>query len=110
MTENKAGTDLYTELRKIPAIAALPTDEFAALASTVYRELELRVGTALSAGLSDAQLAEFETLITYEQAHPEIAGQGLGVSWLVRNHPNYREIVLGTTTAVLAETAEYFTI
>ncbi|MDD0858239.1 DUF5663 domain-containing protein [Arthrobacter alpinus] len=92
MTEIKAGKDFYTELRKIPALAVLPADEFVSLARTVYSELELRVGSAPE-GLSEAQLADFEALITYEQAHPELAGQLLGVSWLVRNHPNYREIV-----------------
>lgn len=109
MTETKPGRDLYTELLKIPAIAALPGDEFTSLARTVYNELEFRVGTALSQGLSDAQLARFEELITDEEAHPEHAGQGLGASWLATNHPHYQDVVLDTITVVLAEVAAHFT-
>lgn len=109
MTEPKPGVDLYTELRKIPAIAALPANELDSLAQTVYRELELRVGTALSAGLSEAQFEEFEALHAYEEAHPELNGNGPALAWLATNRPHYQETVQQTAAQLFADTAALFT-
>ena len=44
-------------------LADLPSAERPALLQMIYSEIELRVGTALSEGLSNAQLDEFEAII-----------------------------------------------
>ncbi len=44
-------------------LADLPPAERPAFLQTIYSEIELRVGTALSEGLSNAQLEEFEAII-----------------------------------------------
>lgn len=44
-------------------LGGLPDDQKQAFLQHVYQELELRVGTKLSNGMSDAQLAEFESII-----------------------------------------------
>lgn len=109
MTETKAVEMLHEGLRKIPAVATLPTDEFQSLAAAVYDELELRVGTALSEGLSEAQLSEFEALLDYQENHPEIEGVGPALAWLQDIRPNYQVIVTENTELLLAETAAHFT-
>jgi hypothetical protein len=48
----------------------------------VYEELELRVGTRLSDGMSDVQLEEFEAIIDRKM---EIVDP-----WLAQNVPNYQ--------------------
>lgn len=103
------GMDVHTELRKIPALADRPTDEFETIAQSVYQELQFRVGTALSAGLTDSQIAEFTDLFAHEQAHPDLAGLDLRTAWLINNHPHYEETVLNTITAVLTETTTRYT-
>jgi len=47
----------------------------------IYDELELRVGTKLSDGMSDAQLEEFESIIDKKD--------DIIVSWLSKNTPDY---------------------
>jgi hypothetical protein len=47
----------------------------------IYDELELRVGTRLSDGMSDAQLEEFESIIDHKD---EVV-----VAWLTVNAPDY---------------------
>ena len=47
----------------------------------IYGELEMRVGTKLSEGMSDKQLGEFESII--DQNDPVIS------AWLDQNAPNY---------------------
>lgn len=46
----------------------LPDDQKKAFLQHIYEELELRVGTRLSDGLSDQQLEEFEKIIDRDQA------------------------------------------
>lgn len=46
----------------------LPADQKQAFLQHIYEELELRVGTKLSDGLSDQQLEEFEKIIDRDQA------------------------------------------
>jgi hypothetical protein len=46
----------------------LPDDQKQAFLQHIYEELELRVGTRLSDGLSDQQLEEFEKIIDRDQA------------------------------------------
>ncbi len=44
-------------------LAAMPADQKQPFLQHIYQELELRVGTKLSDGMSDAQLQEFEAVI-----------------------------------------------
>jgi len=46
----------------------MPDDQKRAFLQHIYEELELRVGTRLSDGLSDQQLEEFEKIIDKDQA------------------------------------------
>lgn len=49
-------------------LAQLPDDQKQAFLQHIYEELELRVGTKLSDGLSDQQLEEFEKIIDRDHA------------------------------------------
>lgn len=53
----------------------------AALKQVAYDELELRVGTQLSSGLSDRQLEEFEAIIDRDKERL--------ASWLYSNSPDF---------------------
>lgn len=64
----------------------LPEDQKKAFLQDMYEELELRVGTRLSEGMSDEQLSDFEKLI-------EAADDQGAVQWLQDNRPNYKEVV-----------------
>jgi Protein of unknown function (DUF5663) len=64
-------------------LAALPDDQKQAFLQHIYEELELRVGTRLSDGLSDAQLEEFEKIIDRDQATID--------AWLAHYSPNYQQ-------------------
>lgn len=59
----------------------LPDDQKQAFLQHIYEELELRVGTRLSDGLSDAQLEQFEKVIDRDQATIE--------AWIGQYAPNY---------------------
>ena len=59
----------------------LPDDQKQAFLQHIYEELELRVGTRLSDGLSDQQLEEFEKIIDRDQATID--------SWLTAHVQDY---------------------
>ena len=61
----------------------LPDDQKQPFLQHVYEELELRVGTRLSDGLSEAQLEEFEKIIDRDQATID--------AWLTQHAANYAE-------------------
>lgn len=61
----------------------LPDDQKQAFLQHIYEELELRVGTRLSDGLSDQQLEEFEKIIDRDQ--------GVIDSWLAAHVQNYTQ-------------------
>lgn len=61
----------------------LPEDQKQAFLQHIYEELELRVGTRLSDGLSDAQLEEFEKVIDRDQATID--------AWLAQYAPSYQD-------------------
>lgn len=67
-------------------LGGLPDDQKQAFLQHLYEELELRVGTRLSEGMSDDQLAEFEKLIDSNDEQGALA-------WLEQNRPNYKEVV-----------------
>ena len=61
----------------------LPEEQKKPFLQHIYSELELRVGTRLSDGLSDAQLEEFEKIIDRDQEKIQ--------SWLAEHAPNYAQ-------------------
>lgn len=61
----------------------LPEDQKQAFLQHIYSELELRVGTKLSEGLSDDQMAEFEAFIDRDAEKVE--------QWFSAQLPNYAE-------------------
>lgn len=73
----------------------LPDEQKQAFLQHVLETLELRVGTKLSEGLSDAQLEDFEKLTPLPEDQPEVAQhkQGLALKWLETNRPDYKQVV-----------------
>lgn len=61
----------------------LPEEQKQPFLQHIYSELELRVGTRLSDGLSDAQLEEFEEII--DRKEDKI------LAWLSQHAPNYAQ-------------------
>ena len=59
----------------------LPEEQKKPFLQHIYNELELRVGTKLSTGLSDEQLAEFEKIIDRDDASIML--------WLIKFAPQY---------------------
>lgn len=60
----------------------LPDDQKQAFKEHIYSELELRVGTRLSDGLTEAQLTEFESFV--DRDDEKVQG------WIVANVPDYQ--------------------
>lgn len=60
---------------------SLPEEQKKPFLQHIYSELELRVGTRLSDGLSDTQLEEFEKIIDRDQEKI--------LAWLGQHAPNY---------------------
>ncbi len=61
----------------------LPDDQKKPFLQHIYSELELRVGTRLSDGLTDVQLEEFESIIDRDQDKVQ--------AWLAEHAPNYAQ-------------------
>lgn len=59
----------------------LPEDQKKAFLEHIYSQLELRVGTRLSEGLSDTQLGEFESFVDRDEEKVR--------SWIAVNTPDY---------------------
>lgn len=74
----------------------LPEEQKKPFLQHIYDELELRVGTKLSDGMSDEQLTEFESIIDHKNDVVE--------AWLSKYMPNYHNdpgfIQLQTTTGL----------
>lgn len=64
-------------------LGGLPEDQKKLFLDHFREQLELRVGTRLSEGLSDAQLEEFESFIDRKDDRVN--------AWLATNVPNYEE-------------------
>lgn len=62
---------------------ALPDEQKKPFLQHIYEELELRVGTKLSEGLSDDQLDEFEAFVEGDADKTQ--------AWLTRYEPNYTD-------------------
>lgn len=78
-------------------LGSLPDDQKKMFLDHFREQLELRVGTKLSDGLSDAQLAEFESFIDRDEARVD--------AWLAANVPNYQEDQIYQQLRVGAESA-----
>lgn len=104
-------------------LSEMPEEEKKPFLQHIYEELELRVGTRLSEGLTEAQLDEFESFVEgdaekvqawlsrYEPNYLEqpayialqqkavgidaarLASEYASLRWLEINRPNYREVV-----------------
>lgn len=64
-------------------LGGLPEEQKQAFLEYFREQLELRVGTKLSEGLSDAQLDEFESFIDRDEEKVN--------KWIADNVPNYQE-------------------
>ena len=64
-------------------LGGLPEEQKKAFLDYFREQLELRVGTRLSEGLSDAQLDEFESFIDRDEEKVS--------TWLANNVPNFQE-------------------
>lgn len=64
-------------------LSGLPEEQKKAFLEYFREQLELRVGTRLSEGLSDAQLDEFESFIDRDEEKVN--------AWIAANVPNYEE-------------------
>lgn len=64
-------------------LGAMPQDQRKPFLQYIYNELELRVGTKLSEGMSDEQLGEFEAIIDKKD---EVIGP-----WIDKYAPNFRD-------------------
>lgn len=62
-------------------LAAMPEEQKKPFLKHIYDELELRVGTRLSDGMSNAQLEEFESIIDRKD--------DIITSWLAKYVPDY---------------------
>lgn len=67
-------------------LGSLPENDKKDMLRHIYEQLELRVGTKLASGMTDAQLDEFEALINNQDE----AG---ALKWLETNFPNYKQVV-----------------
>jgi len=67
-------------------LSAMPAEEKEAFLQHLYEELELRVGTRLSDGLSAELLREFDKLV-------EAGDEAGALHWLETNRPDYKKVV-----------------
>lgn len=74
-------------------LSAMPESEKQAFLAYVQEELEVRIGQRIAKGLTEAQLAEFDSI-----ADPLDAAK-----WLEKNRPDYREIVVRTINEMKEE-------
>jgi hypothetical protein len=79
-------------------LADLPAEAKHSLLAAVYAELVTRVGTSLTARLTDTQLDEFQSLT---QAHDRDAA----LAWLERTVPDHHEVTQRTLGMMRAELA-----
>lgn len=90
---------LDDDFLKSVGLGDLPEDQKKAFLQHLYEELELRVGTRLSEGMSEDQLGEFEQFI-------ENADDKGAVSWLQQNRPEYQTVVSEEMTKLKQEIIE----
>ncbi|MBR3257015.1 hypothetical protein IKG02_01880 [Candidatus Saccharibacteria bacterium] len=69
-------------LREVGLIV-MPENERKAFLEYAQEELEVRIGEEIAEGMTEEQMREFEESASDEEAE----------KWLVKNKPNYRDIV-----------------
>lgn len=74
-------------------LSSMPEDKKSAFLDYLKEELEVRIGERISEGLTETQLNEFDMINDPTEA----------ASWLGKNRPDYREIVLRTVDEMKAE-------
>lgn len=77
-------------------LGSLTTEQKQSLMQHIMGELETRVGTRLSEGLSDKELTEFEKLGSNSQE---------AFDWLVKHRPNFAQVVSAEIEKIQKETA-----
>jgi hypothetical protein len=93
------GFDTSLQAQLAAHLPGLPDPDLCELVAQVRCELERRVGSALSEGLTDAQLEEFEALSDQ--------GDDAGCArWLHTNKPDYRATVAVKSSRLIAEVVE----
>lgn len=74
----------------------MPADEKPAFLKHLYQELELRVGTKLSEGMSEDQLGQFEAFV--DSTNPQISKEerekafNKVMQWFEKYLPNYQDL------------------
>jgi hypothetical protein len=99
-------------------LGSLPDDQKKLFLDHFREQLELRVGLQLSEGLSEIQLAEFESFMDRDMVRvtswldanapanvPQnaILAEYASLKWLGQHRPNYREVVMQTVKALKEE-------
>ena len=114
-------------------LADMPENEKEPFKQHIYNELELRVGSRLSEGMTDAQLQEFESIIDHnndaitawiaanapeylqdevynrmrqalaEATDQEVRDEYAATKWLEINRPDYRDVVKSTLNELKEE-------
>lgn len=64
-------------------LGELPVEQRKEFLEHVYSQLELRVGTRLSEGLSEVQISEFEAFVDRDKERVE--------AWVNQHQPNYKD-------------------
>lgn len=77
-------------------LGSLSAEQKQSLMRHIVDELEMRVGTRLSEGLSDKELSEFEKLKSNSQE---------AFDWLVKHRPNFAQVVSAEIERIQKETA-----
>jgi hypothetical protein len=83
-------------------LGGLPDDQKQAFKEHIYSQLELRVGTRLSDGLTDEQLEEFESFV--DRKEDRVRG------WIMRYVPQYQNDASYQQLRTNAPTADELTI
>ena len=77
-------------------LESLTAEQKQSLMQHIMSELEMRVGTKLSEGLSDKELSEFEKFGSNSQE---------AYNWLLEHRPNFAQVVSGEIEKIQKETA-----
>ncbi len=86
-------------------LGTLPEDQKREFLAHTLETLEVRVGTKLSQGMSEQQLAEFERLTPTPEDSTEDAQkkQQQALEWLQTNRPDYKDVVAGELESLKTE-------
>lgn len=77
-------------------LESLTAEQKRSLMQHIMGELEMRVGSRLSEGLSDKELSEFEKFESNSQE---------AFDWLVKHQPNFAQVVSAEIEKIQKETA-----